>query len=207
MPRLITIFAFGLVLGGCAGSGMELAECRTADWRAIGYEDGSQGRKGSALGDRRKACADHGVTPNFEAYMDGHGRGIAEFCRPRNGYQLGTRGYRYRGVCPTNLESAFLTAHADGFGLYRRRAAVNRLSKQITRRHNRSQTIERLMATKTAALVSYQTSPAQRLTIGVQLKQITEERIEIERSISQLEIDLEQAQYEYRNYRESIAQR
>ena len=31
-------------LGGCAGMGAD--ECRTADWRAIGYEDGVQGHSG-----------------------------------------------------------------------------------------------------------------------------------------------------------------
>jgi hypothetical protein len=34
-----TILLFAL--GGCAG--MDAEECRTADWRAIGYEDGVQG--------------------------------------------------------------------------------------------------------------------------------------------------------------------
>ena len=207
MLRLITSCALALLLGGCAGTGMDQAECRTADWRAIGYEDGSQGRSGTMLGKRRKACADHGVTPNFATYMDGHGHGIAEFCRPQNGYRLGARGYRYRGVCPAGLEDAFLAAHADGLGLHQRRATVNRLRKRITRKHRRSKTIERLMAKKTTALVLSQTPPSKRLILGVELKQLTEERIEIEWSIGQLQIDLEQAQHDYRGYRESLARR
>ena len=207
MLRLITSCAFALVLSGCAGAGMDQAQCRTADWRAIGYEDGSQGRSGTALGKRRKNCAGHGVTPNFAAYMEGHGHGIAEFCRPQNGYRLGTRGYRYGGVCPAALEDTFLAAHADGLGLHQRRATVNRLRKRITRKHRRSKTIERLMAKKTTALVLSQTPPSKRLILGVELKQLTEERIEIEWSIGQLQIDLEQAQHDYRGYRESLARR
>jgi len=207
MIRLIAFCAVALVLGGCGGARMDQAECRTADWRAVGYEDGSQGRRAAALGERRKNCAGHGVTPDFAAYMDGHGQGIAEFCRPRNGYRLGTSGYRYGGVCPADLEDAFLAAHADGFGLYQRRATVKRLSKMINRKHNRTKTIERLMAEKTAALVSFKIPPAQRFTIGVELKQLTEERVEIERSISQLETDLAQARQDYRFYQESVAHR
>lgn len=69
MRRSIIIsIAISFTLAGCA-SGMDSAECVTADWRAIGYEDGSQGRGANSFSERRKACADHGVTPNFEAYF------------------------------------------------------------------------------------------------------------------------------------------
>jgi len=207
MLRLLAPSTLALVLAGCASVGMSQAECHTADWRAIGYEDGSQGHSAAALGEHRKACAEHGVTPEFAAYMDGHSNGIAMFCRPRNGYQLGARGYRYGGVCPAGLEEAFLVAHADGFGLHQRRATLDHLNKQINRKHNRSKKTERLMAEKTAALVSPKTAPEQRLTIGVELKQLTEERVEIERTIGQLEIDLAHAEQDYQDYRESLAQR
>ena len=207
MVRLIATGALVLMLGGCAGSGMDLAQCRTADWRAIGYEDGSQGRSATALGKRRQDCAGHGVTPHFAIYMEGHAQGIAQFCRPQNGYRLGARGYRYGGVCPTTLEDSFLFAHAEGFGLYQRRTAVTRLSKKLRRKHKRSKKIERLMVQKTTALVVAKTPPSQRLTLGVEIKQLTEERIQIERTINHLEMDLEQAQYEYESYNASVAHR
>jgi hypothetical protein len=207
MWRILTSGAFALILGGCASNGMDQAQCHTADWRAVGYEDGSKGLGGTAIGGHRKNCAAHGVTPNFASYMDGHGQGIAEFCRPQNGYRLGTRGYRYGGICPAKLEGVFLEAHADGLGLYQCRVTVSRLNRQITRKHRRSKKIERLMAQKTTALVSYKTPPSQRLHIGVELKQLTEERINIERSISDLHIDLERAQQDYDGYRDSLAQR
>jgi len=202
MLRLIASSALTLLLGACAGSGMDKAECLAADWRAIGYEDGSRGLSGTG-----KACADHGVTPDFAAYMDGQRQGITVFCRPQNGYRLGTGGYRYRGVCPADLEGPFLAAHADGMGLYNRRVAVDRLRSLINRKHNRSNTVERLIAKKTAALVSPLTPPPQRLTLGVELKQLTEERIEIDREIGRLEIDLAHAEQDYRGYSESIAHR
>ena len=196
-----------LLIGGCANSGMDLAQCKTADWRAIGYEDGSRGRSGNAIGTHRRDCASHGVTPDFAAYMDGHGQGIVEFCNPQNGYRVGTRGYRYTGICPKNLEAPFLAAHADGLGLYQRRTTVNRLRKQISRKSRRSQQIERTMAKKTSELVSPLTLPSQRLLIGVELKQLTEERIEIERVIGDLQVDLDQALHDYRGYQDSIANR
>jgi hypothetical protein len=167
MLRHIAPCALALALAGCTASGLSQAECHTADWRAIGYEDGSQGKNTAALGEYRQDCAEHGVTPNFEAYMDGHSSGVALFCRPQNGFQLGARGYRYGGVCPADLEQTFLTAHADGLGLHERRTAIDRLNKQINRKYRRSQKTEKLMAEKTAALISPQTLAPQRLTIGV----------------------------------------
>lgn len=207
MFRSFALCALALALAGCAASGLSQAECRTADWRAIGYEDGSQGKSTAELGEHRQDCAEHGVTPNFEAYMDGHGSGVALFCRPQNGFELGARGHRYGGVCPAGLEQAFLSAHADGLGLHQRRRTVDQLDKQITRKHRRSQKTEKLMAEKTAALVSPQTPAPQRLTIGVELKQLTQERVELERSISQLEVDLDHAEQDYQDYRESLERR
>ncbi|MDH3738522.1 MAG: DUF2799 domain-containing protein [Alphaproteobacteria bacterium] len=207
MLRFVAPCALALILAGCASNGMDLSQCRTADWRAIGYEDGSQGNGASALGGRRQDCAEHGVTPDFAAYMDGHGQGIAHFCRPQNGYQLGSSGYRYGGVCPAGLEETFLAAYGDGYGLYERRTTVNQLNKAIHRKQHRMKSLERRMAETTAALVSPQTPPSERLSIGVELKQVTEERIEIERDISQLEIDLVHAEREYQSYNESLARR
>ena len=211
MSRPAISYIFALFLGswisGCSSSGMDQAQCQTADWRAVGYEDGSQGRGGTMLGTHRKNCAEHGVTPSFAAYMDGHAQGIREFCRPQNGYRLGTGGYRYNGVCPVELERDFLAAHSDGLGLYQRRAAVDRLHRRISRTKYRSNEVERLLASKTAALVSPLLLPSQRLAIGVELKQLTEERIEIERSLEQLQIDLEQAQNDYQGYRDNLAHR
>ena len=47
--RRIALLLFSLLLAGCAG-GMSKKECLYADWRAIGYEDGAQGRDASAIG-------------------------------------------------------------------------------------------------------------------------------------------------------------
>jgi hypothetical protein len=45
---------------------MSADECAVSDWRAIGFEDGSQGYTSDRLGDHRKACAKHGMAPNFD---------------------------------------------------------------------------------------------------------------------------------------------
>ena len=202
---LATMILFALA--GCASSGMEQAECQTANWRAIGYEDGALGLGPDAFGTRRKACAEHGIAAKFAAYRAGHGEGLEVFCDPYNGYRLGTGGYRYGGVCPARLEGPFLAAHADGHGLFERQSAVTAIGNKLKYSKVRINQIEHLVVDKTAHLVSPTLSPAQRAATTIELKQLFEEKAELEGSLHQLERDYAKAEREYEKYRREIAAR
>jgi hypothetical protein len=199
MPLSILLVA----LGGCAG--MDSDECVTADWRAIGYEDGVQGQSAAYFGTRRKDCAEHGITADFDAYLAGRGEGVAHFCRPQNGYQLGAQGQPDPGVCPVVLEAAFVAAHADGYGLYERGAVLDHLRKRLHRSRKRSNEIEYLLAERTALLIAPALAPSDRASVAIELKQLTEERIDLERAIDQLEHDYAAAELDYEDYRARIA--
>jgi hypothetical protein len=200
MPLTILLAA----LGGCAG--MDADECRTADWRAIGYEDGIQGQSAAYFGTRRKACAEHGVSADFDAWLAGRGEGVAHFCRPQNGYQLGAQGHPDPGVCPVVLEAAFVAAHAAGYGLYERGALVDRLRRKLHHSRRRAQEIEHLLAERTALLLAPHLAGAERARIAVDLKQLTEERIDLARAIERLEDEHAAAELEYEHYRGAIRQ-
>jgi hypothetical protein len=199
MPSTILL----MVLCGCAGMGSE--ECLTADWRAIGYEDGVRGQSAAYFGTRRKACAEHGVTADFDAYLAGRAEGVAHFCRPQNGYHLGANGQQYSGICPVELEQAFLAAYDDGYGLYERGAALNRIRKRLHHSQERAKEIEYLLAETTALLISPHLEATQRATVAIELKQLTEEKISVERAIDQLEHDYAAAELEYEDYRKHVA--
>jgi hypothetical protein len=205
-PIYATSILFALALGGCAGTIMDKAECTVADWKAIGYEHGAKGYGTNAFGKYRKACAKHGIAADFDVYRSGHAEGIAIYCRPPNGYRLGTRGYRY-SACPANLASAFQSANDDGYGLYERRVARDRLASQLSSNKRRSKEIEQLIARKTARLVSGRISPTKVASLAVQLKQLGEEKVEVEQSIRQLELDYADASRVYEGYRNSVANR
>ena len=196
-----------LALGACASKGMGEAECQTADWRAIGYEDGAQGRTPEAFGARRKACAEHGVTASFAAYRTGHAEGLELFCRPQNGYRLGTQGYRYSGICPARLEGPFVAAHADGYGLYERRVALDQISRRLDYSRHRSREIENLVIQKTAMLIAPGVLPTDRAAMAIELKQLAEEKSQLERDIPRLEAEQAAAQRDYEAYRSQIAAR
>jgi hypothetical protein len=198
MPLTILLFA----IAGCAG--MDAEECATADWRAIGYEDGVQGQSAAYFGTHRKACAGHGVRVDFDAYLAGRAAGVAHFCRPQNGYQLGLQGEPDAGICPAELEGAFLAAHADGYGLYERGAALDHIRRRLHHSQERARRLEYRLAESTALLISPALAPTERATVVVELKQLTEEKIDLEQSIGDLEHDYAAAALEYENYRKQV---
>ena len=129
LPTIAVLFVASLVATGCASLTPE--ECLNADWRAIGYEDGVAGRSMDRLGDHRSACAEVGVTPDFAAYQTGHRDGVRAFCHPANAYRLGRGGYAYTGICPGDLEPAFLDALGEGLFIYQLESDVDAVASEI----------------------------------------------------------------------------
>lgn len=116
MKKYALLLISMLLLSGCAT--LSESECRSADWYAIGFEDGAQGRPVSYLSEHRKACADYQVTPAFEPYRQGHEQGVAQYCTADNGFALGRRGGRYQNVCPPAQAAVFVPAYQRGYQLY-----------------------------------------------------------------------------------------
>ena len=71
---------------------MSEQECAATDWRTVGYEDGVAGRSGDNIGQHRKACAKHGVSPDLTLYQAGRNDGLREYCQPANGFRAGADG-------------------------------------------------------------------------------------------------------------------
>ncbi len=120
---------FVWALGGCAS--MSAEECVTADWRTIGLEDGARGRTADSIGRHRKACAKAGVTADQTNYEAGRQAGLREFCQPSRGYDVGHRGETYQGVCPSDLEDAFLRAYEDGRYLHELEQGVKQVEQRL----------------------------------------------------------------------------
>ena len=137
-------------LCGCATLSPE--ECQHADWRAIGYEDGVQGRDLGMLGKHRQACAKVGVTPDLGAYQAGRSEGVRVFCQPANAYQQGRQGYAYTGVCPADLERAFLASHGEGMVIFNLEFAVQQVVGEIASINYAIEDAERRIAKANIAL-------------------------------------------------------
>lgn len=173
--RYISVVLAVLVLGlsGCAS--MNANECLMGDWQAIGFEDGSRGYTSDRLGVHRKACAKHGVAPDFAAYRDGREQGLLEFCQPSRGFNLGESGWRYNGVCAADLEPGFLDGYRHGHELYGLRSSVSAVNQAISSRRNELNNTEQLIRDTEALLIDPDTTPEDRILALVDLKNLSEE--------------------------------
>ena len=175
MNSKLNLFWLTIVIGSLSGCAtMSSDECMTSDWSAIGYEDGSRGFTTDRFGQHRKACAKHGVTPDFSAYQSGRDQGLVEFCQPHRGFNVGSNGGSYNGVCSVNLEADFLDAYNAGYHLYTLRSNVNRANSAIHSRENELERIEDTLIKNGIALIAVDTTQEQRIFLLADMKNLAE---------------------------------
>ena len=165
---------------------MSADECAMSDWRTIGYEDGAMGYTADRLGDRRKACAKHGVAPDFEAYQAGRQEGLRQYCQPSRGFNVGASGGRYNGVCPGDMEPDFVDAFNAGHKLHTLRSNVNSANYQINAKKAELERTENRIKQISADLISSETSAEDRVLLLVDLKDESERTGQLEAEIVEL---------------------
>lgn len=134
---------------------MDKDECRAADWYGIGLEDGARGRPVERLGEHRRACAKHSVTPDTERYVAGRNEGLRSYCTYDRGYAEGRAAHAYNAGCPEPAN--FLAGYRRGRELHDLQRRLGEVEKDIARiktalkegipnPRTRAQEIERLEA-------------------------------------------------------------
>ena len=126
LPVMLVVL---LVVSACASLSKE--ECLAADWYTVGVEDGSKGYTVSRIGAHRKACAKIGVQPDMARYSEGRNFGLQSFCTRERGYREGESGRKYNGVCPPQLEAAFMQGYLAGQEKYRIAQNIRRLEGEL----------------------------------------------------------------------------
>ena len=181
-----------ILLQGCAT--LDRDECKLADWRLIGYQDGVAGKSAARVGEYREDCAKHAVVPDLDAYRAGREEGLQHYCTASNGYRLGNAGRGFAAVCPTALEDNFREAYNAGRKLYLARSAVNKTHSQL-KQHKRTLTnLEDDRAQKLAALIADDLKADQRVMIVYELNELQQEMNSVEDELVDLEHDLEKQQ-------------
>lgn len=141
-----------LGLSSCSSTPSKTA-CAAMDWRTVGYEDGAAGYPASRIGVHRRACGEHGVAPDFDAYQAGRTEGLHEYCTAANGYRIGASGGQYATVCPVEREADFVQAYSEGQGLYALRSRVSATSSQLSAKRRELERLEKGMVSNAAAAV------------------------------------------------------
>ena len=112
---------------------MDRNECLSANWYAIGMEDGARGQPLERLGVHRRACSEHRVVPDADRYAAGRNEGLKSFCTYERGYSHGRSGGSYAGGCPANLAAAFQAGYDRGRELHDLQRRLKEVEGQIAR--------------------------------------------------------------------------
>lgn len=186
--KLMATLATVVLLNGC--NTLNKDECRNANWKLIGFEDGSRGHGPERIGEHRRACAQHNITPDLHAYQNGHAEGMRQFCQPRNGYQQGQNGYRYSGGCPRDLEPAFVHAFKSGAEIYAVKSKINAARQQQDNAITSVRQVDSDIADKEKLIILSHTTATQRLALLLDIKQLNQTKGDLENEIHDLDLTL-----------------
>jgi Protein of unknown function (DUF2799) len=195
-----------LLLGACAAK-MSKDECRTVDWRTVGYEDGVAGQPGDRIGEHRRACAEYGVTPDLNAYLAGRTAGLREYCQPHNGYRAGANGYTYFDTCPADLAEAFEIAYDEGRALYVRERRVIDTEQQIEDKRREIRRLEDRVAESAFDVIDTTATAEERTQAVLDTKQAAERIGRLKAEITELEKERARYQAELDAYRQTVVLR
>lgn len=129
--QLSVALALFALLAGCAT--LDKNECLRADWYAVGLEDGARGQPVERLGHHRRACAEHGITPQTERYLAGRSEGLKSYCTYDRGVSVGRSGQSYSAVCPDSLAGRFSAGYQIGKEIHDLRRRLDTVQEQIRR--------------------------------------------------------------------------
>ena len=117
---LLAVSSFCLLLAGCAS--LNKAECISANWFDLGFDNALSGKRASYVAEHTQACAKHAITPDIIVYKEGWQAGLTRFCTAQSGWGYGSKGGHYNNTCSAQTEQEFLPAY--------------RLAKEIAHKRN-----------------------------------------------------------------------
>ncbi len=187
---ILFISFLSLFLISCATLNKD--ECRTANWKLIGFEDGSNGYNSSRIGQHRKACAEYGISPNLDLYNQGHAEGLHKYCIPANAYNLGKRGSSYQGNCAGYNEAGFISAYNQGIKLYRANKSLNQQQKLLEKKQHELTLLKEDIHLKEQLIVGGKQSKSQIVLLLIEVKELVTKQTSLTLEINDLQDDIEE---------------
>ena len=195
-----------LSLGGLSGcASMNADECAASDWSAIGHEDGSRGYTVDRFSNHRKACAKHGITPDFQAYLSGRSQGLESFCQPGRAFNFGANGGQYNGVCEADMEPEFLEAYRAGHKLHTLRSNVSAVNSQLYSAEDALEHTKSRIVAVELLLINSETSTDERVALLAELKELSERKGNLKAQIKQLIADRARLEQDLQYYEQTVA--
>jgi hypothetical protein len=201
--RVLSLGAVVYVLAGC--SGMSEQACITADWRTVGFEDGTLGRSEASIGRYRQQCSEHGVAPDLESYRAGHAEGVRIYCKESNGFVVGHSGASYQGVCPADLEPDFLAEYNSGRRLHELESALSSIDSRIASNYRTQESIKQELTDIGVRMIATETTAEQRLAMVARSAELGRHHGQLTTEIQVLERDRAVAERALLEYRATLA--
>ncbi len=203
LTRILSLGFAAYLVAGC--SGMSEQACVTADWRTVGFEDGTLGRSEAGIGRYRQACSEHGVAPDLASYRAGHAEGVRVYCRASNGFAVGHSGASYQGVCPGDLEAEFVSEYNAGRHLHGLESALGNVDARIAGSYRAQDNIKRELTDIAARMIASDTTPEQRVAMVTRSADLGRRYGELTTEIRELERTRAVAERELLDYRQTLA--
>jgi hypothetical protein len=179
--------------------------CVTADWRTVGFEDGTLGRSPAMIGSYRQQCAVHGVAPDLDSYRAGHAEGVQIYCRASHGFDVGRSGASYQGVCPANLEADFVAEYNAGRQLFELESALRSVDARIAGNYRAQENIKQELTSIAATMIAGDTTAEQRLKLVARSADLGRRFGELTSEIQLLERDRAVHERDLLDYRQTLA--
>jgi hypothetical protein len=201
--RLLSLAAAVYLVAGC--SGMSEQACVTADWRTVGFEDGTAGRSEGTIGRYRQQCSEHGVAPDLESYRAGHAEGVRSYCKESNGFVVGHSGATYQGVCPADLEPDFLAEYNSGRRLHELESALGNVDSRIASNYRAQEGIKQELTDIGVRMIASDTTAEQRLAMVTRSADLGRHYGELNTETEQLQRERALAERALLEYRATLA--
>ena len=147
MKRLILATASLLIVGALSGcESISEEDCQLGAWGDFGYKDGISGRSSSRIAKYAEKCGKVGITPDRDAYLQGHSQGVVKYCTYERGYERGKGGDSYNQVCSGDLAIDFAPGYDAGRAVYEIHQEHKSLVAQYDDRINALLEVERRLA-------------------------------------------------------------
>ncbi len=194
--KCIITSVIGLSLIGCAS--MSEDECLSADWYTIGFEDGSRGYAPNHIGNHRKSCAKHGVTPSFESYSKGHARGLTHYCVPNTAFNLGSEGRIFPQICLSLSTPEMEEAFELGRDAYAVQQEISQLAKTREDLEQESNQLRLELKENEDRIVADETAPEERRRLMRVNRTLEATLASLENELHELELLIQHKQEERR---------
>jgi hypothetical protein len=112
---------------------MDRNECLNATGTPSGSRTARADKPLERLGNHRRACAEHHITPDADRYVAGRSEGLKSFCTYEHGFSQGRAGQGYAGACPADLAANFTAGYQLGRKLHELHGRLNEVQNQIAR--------------------------------------------------------------------------